>query len=112
VRDLQARHEIYERLDRLVQGKGAESDLSEIGKRCVTVTDGNHCYLPVGAALVVGSTLEQFADEFVAHLGVPTPLEVAVDTPKIVDLDHDSGEVTYDVDYRRKQSDWSYAPAE
>jgi NADH-quinone oxidoreductase subunit F len=103
--------EICERLDRLVRGEGTETDISEISKRCVTVTDGNRCYLPVGAALVVGSTLEQFADEFAAHLGIPTRPEVTVDVPKILDLDHDTGEVTYDLDYRRKQSDWSYAPA-
>jgi len=102
--------EICERLDRLVRGEGTEADISEISKRCVTVTDGNRCYLPVGASLMIGSTLGQFADEFTAHIGVASRPEVAVDIPKILDIDHDSGEVTYDLDYRRKQSDWSYAP--
>ncbi|MGH8896533.1 MAG: NADH-ubiquinone oxidoreductase-F iron-sulfur binding region domain-containing protein [Egibacteraceae bacterium] len=102
--------EISERLDRLVRGEGTQTDVEQIRKRCTNVTDGNRCYLPVGAALTVSSTLERFAGEFSAHLGVPSEPGVAVDVPKILDLDPDSGEVTYDLDYRRKQSDWSYAP--
>ncbi|MGH8906567.1 MAG: NADH-ubiquinone oxidoreductase-F iron-sulfur binding region domain-containing protein [Egibacteraceae bacterium] len=104
--------EICERLDRIVRGKGDATDLEEIRRRCATVTDGNRCYLPVGAALTVMSTLERFADEFIAHLGVASDPDVAVDVPKILDLDHATGEVAYDLDYRRKRSDWSYAEDE
>jgi NADH-quinone oxidoreductase subunit F len=101
--------EICERLDRIVRGKGDEVDLDEIRKRCSTVTDGNRCYLPVGAALTVASTVERFEGEFIAHLGVASNPDVAVEVPKILDLDHATGEVAYDLDYRRKKSDWSYA---
>jgi NADH-quinone oxidoreductase subunit F len=104
--------EICERLDCLVRGEGTEADIAEIGRRCVTVMDGNRCYLPVGAALTVGSTLERFTDEFTAHLGVSARPEVAVEVPKILNIDEGSGKVTYDLDYRRKQSDWSYASPE
>ncbi len=102
--------EICERLDRIVRGKGDDTDLEEIRKRCTTVTDGNRCYLPVGAALTVASALERFEDEFRAHLGVASDPSVAVEVPKIVDLDPATGEVAYDLGYRRKQADWSYAP--
>jgi NADH:ubiquinone oxidoreductase subunit F (NADH-binding) len=102
--------EIYERLERIVCGKGDAVDLEEIRMRCATVTDGSRCYLPVGAALTVASALERFTDEFVAHLGVASDPAVAVEVPKILDLDHATGEVAYDLDDRRKQSDWSYAP--
>lgn len=104
--------EIFERLDRLVRGEGTGADIEEIRKRCVTVTDANRCYLPVGAQLLIGSTLDTFADEFQARVGSPSPPDVAVDVPKIVDIDDETGEVRLDGDYRRKQSDWSYAPAD
>jgi NADH-quinone oxidoreductase subunit F len=100
--------EIHDRLDRLVRGAGTEQDIEEIRKRTETVTDGNRCALPVGAALLVRSTLDAFADEFRARLGSPSPVERAVDVPKVVSID-DHG-VVYDLDYRRKRSDWSYLP--
>jgi NADH:ubiquinone oxidoreductase subunit F (NADH-binding) len=100
--------EICELLDQLVRGQGSQTDIEEIRNRCQAVTDGNRCYLPVGAAQTIGSTLEAFADEFAAHVGVATKPEVAVDVPKILDLDPDTGEVTYDLEYRHKRGDWSF----
>jgi NADH-quinone oxidoreductase subunit F len=102
--------EIWQRLGLLVRGEGDATDVEEIRKRCSSVTDGSRCYLPMGAALTIGSTLERFADEFHAHIGVACPPDVAVDVPKILDLDSDTGKTAYDLDYRRKRSDWSYAP--
>jgi len=104
--------EIFERLDALVAGRGTEQDLAAIRRRTQTVTDSNRCYLPVGAALLVRSALEEFADEFAARVGTPSPPEVAVDVPKILDMDLDAHEVVLDPDYSRKRSDWSYADAE
>jgi NADH-quinone oxidoreductase subunit F len=103
--------EIFERLDALVRGEGTTSDVEEIRKRCDTVTDGNRCYLPVGAALLVRSTLDEFAEEVAARVGTPSPPERAVAVPKLVDIDADQGTVTLDADYYRKRADWSYAPA-
>ena len=102
---------IFERLDRLVAGEGTATDVEEIRKRCVTVTDGNRCYLPVGAALTVASTLDAFGDDFAARIGNPSDPAVAVGVPKIHDIDPDTGTVLYDEDYDRKRADWSYAPA-
>ena len=101
--------EMYERLDRLVRGEGTHEDIAEIRARTQTVTDQNRCYLPVGAALVVRSTIDRFADAFEAHVGRATDPAVAVGVPKIESLD-DGGGVVLDSTYERKRSDWSYAP--
>ena len=102
--------EMFENLDRLVRGDGTSDDLAEIRKRTEAVTDQNRCYLPVGAALLIRSTIDRFADAFTAHLGTPSDPSVAVDVPKIAAMDLEAGTVTLDPDYRRKRSDWSYAP--
>jgi NADH-quinone oxidoreductase subunit F len=104
--------DIYERLDRLVNGTGTAADIAAIRTRTATVTDANRCYLPVGAALLVRSALEEFAAEFDARIGTPSPPDVAVPVPKIVHIDTDDGAVSYDHEYYRKRSDWSYADAE
>jgi NADH:ubiquinone oxidoreductase subunit F (NADH-binding) len=101
--------DMFERLDRLVQGKGTATDIAEIRKRTETVTDLNRCYLPVGAALVIRSTLDQFAEEFEAHIGRASDPAVAVTVPKIVDWDEDQQTFVLDHDYHRKRGDWSYA---
>jgi NADH-quinone oxidoreductase subunit F len=102
--------EVYKRLERLVNGEGTRGDIEEIAKRCHTMTDGNRCFLPVGAAYTVGSTLDAFPEAFAARIGSPSPPEVAVDVPKIVDLEHSTGEVRFDPEYLRKNSNWSYEP--
>jgi NADH-quinone oxidoreductase subunit F len=103
--------ELFERLDKLVRGEGTRADLEEIRKRCITVTDQNRCYLPVGASLLIASTLETFPEAFSAHVGVASDPAVAVEVPKITDFDEDAGELLLDPDYYRKQADWSYLPA-
>jgi NADH-quinone oxidoreductase subunit F len=101
--------ELFERLDRLVQGRGSASDIEEIRKRTLTVTDGNRCYLPVGAALLIRSALDEFPEAFRARLSSPSPVEAAVPVPKIVGIDPETGAVELDRDYHRKRADWSYA---
>ena len=99
-----------EQFDKLVRGEGTREDIRAISRRTLDVTDQNRCYLPVGAALVVRSALETFPEEFEARIGSPTPEEVKVPVPKIVDVDEDKGEVLFDTEYHRKQPDWSYIP--
>ncbi len=99
--------ELFERLERLCREGGQAADLQEIRKRCALVTDSNRCYLPVGHALLVRSTLDAYADEFAARLAGPCD-HPDVDVPKIVELDDDTGEVRFDPDYSRKRMDWSY----
>lgn len=102
--------EISELLDKLVRGEGSTADLDAIAKRCRTVTDGNRCYLPVGTQLLVGSTMEAFAEEFSARVGTATPPEAFVPVPKVERIDDRTGEVVFDPDYHRKRPDWSYSP--
>jgi NADH-quinone oxidoreductase subunit F len=103
--------DMFERLDRLVNGAGTAADIAEIRGRTETVTDLNRCYLPVGAALLIRSTLDQFEDAFHAHIGQPSDPAVAVDVPKITAWDDTQHAFVLDSDYRRKRSDWSYADA-
>jgi hypothetical protein len=64
----------------------------------------------VGAALLIRSALDEWPEAFRARIGTPSPADVAVAIPKIVDIDEDTGEVLLDDQYLRKRSDWSYAP--
>ena len=101
-----------EALERLVRGEGRPSDIPGLRKRTEVVTDQNRCFLPVGSALVVRSVLETFPEAFEARLQGPTPPEVRVRAPKIVDIDEESGEVLFDPEYERKRPDWSYVSRE
>ena len=83
-----------EALERLVAGEGTGTELEILRKRTESVTDGNRCYLPVGAALLIRSFLETFAEDFEAHLGRPSDAD-PVPAPKIVSIDASSGSVVY-----------------
>jgi NADH-quinone oxidoreductase subunit F len=98
-------------LDKIDRGDGTDRDLDRLLEHAAKVTDQNRCYLPVGEQLMVMSCLERYADEFGAHLGSPCPSDRDVPVPKIEHLDLETGEVVFDPDYHRKQTDWSYAPA-
>ena len=86
---------MWQLLDRLVAGDGTEADIDGIRSRTLTVSDGNRCYLPVGAALLIRSAVDTFEDAFLARIGSPSPPEVAVRAPKIASIDQDAGQVTY-----------------
>jgi NADH-quinone oxidoreductase subunit F len=96
-------------LSRVQRGEAVPTDLDALLRRAATVTDQNRCYLPVGAQLMVGSTVQAFVDEFVATVerGVPTP--GGLPTPLVEHLDEGTGQVTYPDRYHLKQPDWSYA---
>lgn len=102
--------EMANRLDALVRGEGTAADIAEIRRRTDTVTDLNRCYLPVGAALTMRSTLDAFPGAFEDHIGRAADHSVDVPVPKITALDTAAGTVEYDAEYHRKQTDWSYAP--
>jgi len=102
--------EITERLERIETGGGDANDIAIIGGWLTRVTDGNRCYLPVEERLVVGSVLNAFPEEFVAHVeqhrcGHPERRPM----PKLVDLA--DGVATYDESFWRKRPDWTYEPA-
>jgi NADH-quinone oxidoreductase subunit F len=96
-------------LARVQRGEAVPTDLDALLRRAATVTDQNRCYLPVGAQLMVGSTVQQFVDEFVATVerGEPTP--GGLPTPLVEHIDERTGEVSYPDRYHLKQPDWSYA---
>ncbi len=91
------------------RGEASQTDLETLLKRAQTVTDQNRCYLPVGAQVMVGSTVEAYVDEFVATVqrGEPTPADLP--TPLIDWIDDDTGAVTYHPRYHLKRTDWSYS---
>ena len=101
--------EIWDRLAAIDEGRGDTDDLDAIVRRVPTITDLARCYLPTGAQLTVGSTVEAFWEDFVAHLGAPCPDDRPVPTPLIESIDEDTGEVVWHPTYHRKRTDWSYA---
>ena len=101
--------EVWDRLATIDAGQGDTDDLDALVKRVPVITDLARCYLPTGAQVTVGSTIEAFWEEFVAHLGAPCPDDGPVPTPLIDAIDEDTGEVHWHPTYHRKRSDWSYA---
>ncbi|HEX6263325.1 MAG TPA: NADH-ubiquinone oxidoreductase-F iron-sulfur binding region domain-containing protein, partial [Actinomycetota bacterium] len=61
--------QITELLERIDRGEGREQDLETILARAMTVTDAQRCALPTGETLIVQSAVQQFWEEFAAHLG-------------------------------------------
>ena len=100
---------IWDDLARIDAGEGDTDTLDSIIQRVPTITDLARCYLPTGDQLTVGSTLEAFWEEFVAHLGAPCPDDRPVPTPLIDRIDDQTGEVVWHPTYHRKRTDWSYS---
>lgn len=103
--------EIAECLERIERGEGSETDIETMLARSTTVTGGQRCALPTGAAHLVRSAIGLFGDEFRQHLGGTCPRPRGLVFPKLVDLDAAEGWITDDR-YRWKQPDWSYAPSD
>lgn len=101
--------EITVALERLVEGRGSEDDLTQMHRSLLSVADANRCFLPVEEQQLVGSLLRRFPDDFVAHLEGRCPTPRTIQIPKIVDLV--DGNVTYDQRQATKRSDWTYAPS-
>ncbi len=101
---------IHEALVRIDGGDGTTDDIDTLVSWAGKVTDQARCALPTGAQLLVASLLEDFADEVADHLATPCWSTREPLIPKIADVDLDTGVVTFDPDYHRKQDDWTYAP--
>lgn len=101
---------ITEWLGEIEDGHGTPHHLAQIRDRIPHITDQTRCALPQGEQLLVGSLLETFHEEFVAHLGTTCRSPVLEQVPKIDHLDNTDGTIVLDRDYLRKQPDWSYAP--
>lgn len=82
-------------LERIQAGEGYEADLEQLAERCRSVTAGKRCHLPTGEAALVGSALDSFSDEFVAHLRSPCPKPRGLTLPLIAGFDEVTGEFSY-----------------
>lgn len=76
----------------------------------VHAPQGNRCYLPVQASVLLPSLLNRFRAEFEAQIREPTAAHAEVLIPKMVDFDAATRSFTYDTDQPRKRPDWTYAP--
>jgi hypothetical protein len=63
----------------------------------------------LGESLVVQSLMQQFREEFEAHVGRPCPFERRIVFPKLLDLD-EQGRSTYDEAYGADEPDWAAVP--
>ena len=80
--------------------------MAAIRSRVDTIADRARCTLATQHQVVVGSILEQFPDEFEAHLAAGAePVEPQL-IAEIVDIKGD--EAVLDERHREKQPDWSY----
>jgi NADH:ubiquinone oxidoreductase subunit F (NADH-binding) len=100
--------QITQLLERIESGGGSDLDLETILARATTVTDGQRCALPTGESLLMQSIVQLFGEELAAHDGAGCSSEREIRVPKFLDFDAEAGRFTYDVEYDRKQPDWTY----
>ncbi|MGH9126437.1 MAG: NADH-ubiquinone oxidoreductase-F iron-sulfur binding region domain-containing protein [Acidimicrobiales bacterium] len=97
---------LSKRLAVVAGSEGTSYDLDEINKRIGTVADRSRCFLATQQQVVLESIMQQFPEEFDAHLsGKATPTE-----PYLVAelLDIRDGKAILDERHRKKKPDWSY----
>jgi hypothetical protein len=70
---------------------------------------GNRCYLPVQASVVVPHLITRFARDFAAQVADPAATPTPWKIPKLVDFDEATGKFVYDEKQARKEEDWTYA---
>ncbi len=102
---------ITDLLEDIDRGNGSEGHVEEILRRCRLVTDGQRCYIPTAASVLVQSVVRVFVGEIAAHLEGPCPLPRETLLPKLVDFDGATGQFGYDRRYARKRPDWTYDEA-
>ncbi len=98
--------ELANRLAALCRNDASRTDWEQIERRLGTVGDGARCALAGQQVATVGSILEVFAHEVVAHLdGSAAPTEPAL-IAELRDIEGD--EALWDERHAAKQPDWSY----
>ena len=93
-------------LDRLARSNATAGDLQLIEDRIGTVGYGARCYLAAQQETVLTSILDQFGDEFHAHLTGAAPPAEPLLIAELVDIR--GGRAVIDEHHRHKQPDWSY----
>jgi NADH:ubiquinone oxidoreductase subunit F (NADH-binding) len=97
---------IAELLARVCRSEGSGHDMGVVRRRLLTVTERSRCYLATQQQNAVGSLVECFRNEFVAHLeGRASPCE-----PEVIAelLDIRDGTAVLCTSHQAKQADWSY----
>jgi NADH:ubiquinone oxidoreductase subunit F (NADH-binding) len=99
--------EITRCLQRILEDEGDSSDFDDILHVATWTPNGARCFLASEEAIVVPSILRAYPDDFHAHFNRSCQLRHNLTLPKMTQYSEDGG-FTYDVDYYRKQPDWSY----
>ncbi len=97
---------LSKRLASVSQSDARDHDMAEIQKRIGTVADRSRCFLATQQQVVLESILEQFPEEFDAHVegrAEPTAPELISEL-----LDIRDGKAMLDVRHLDKKPDWSY----
>jgi len=94
-------------LESILAGEASAHDVQEMEECATWVTNGGRCYLPTSTSLVTSSILASFPEDFEAHLQGRCRLRHDIVIPKILDYEPGYG-FTLDLEYDRKQPDWSY----
>jgi NADH-quinone oxidoreductase subunit F len=91
-----------------IELRGRAPDLELILMRARSSTDGQKCALPTGESLLIQSLVQVFADELLAHVGIPCPLPLNLPFHKIVAWEPTINRFRYDPTYADKQPDWTF----
>src|SRR5919197_4001011 len=83
---------LAELLARVCRSKASAHDMEIVRRRLLTVTDRSRCYLATQQQNIIGSLLDCFRKEFVAHLeGRAAPCEPELVSLQIQEIDDPSG---------------------
>src|SRR5205814_7108 len=93
-------------LDRVCRSDATPHDVAELRDRVNTVADEARCYLATQHQIVVRSLLDCFPDEVTAHLTQAAPATDRGLITELLDIAGDAAVV--DIDFTRKQPDWTY----
>jgi NADH-quinone oxidoreductase subunit F len=97
---------LSKRLALVSNSDARDYDITEIEKRIGTVADRSRCFLATQQQVVLESILEQFPEEFEAHVD---GFAEAVEPELIAELlDIRDGKAVLDERHRFKQPDWGY----
>ena len=97
---------LAELLARVCRSKASVHDMEVVRRRLLTVTDRSRCYLATQQQNIIGSLLDCFPKEFVAHLeGRAAPCEPEL-VAELVDIR--DGAAVLDARHLGKQADWTY----
>ena len=91
-----------------IELRGRAPDLELILMRARSSTDGQKCALPTGESLLIQSVVQVFADELLAHVGIPCPLPRDLPFHKIVAWEPTINRFRYDPTYADKRPDWTF----